>query len=110
MTEKIQHIIKDIRLKCNALHVQLISVRREKGELEVELNELKSKQLSIIKEKVALIEDNSRVLFEVHELKSRLQTILDENVNKNSTLLRERDEEIDDLVREIEGCINQLKK
>ena len=54
MTEKIQHIINDIRLKSNSLHTQLISERERARKLEVELNELTSQKNVLEDEKTQL--------------------------------------------------------
>ena len=42
MTEKIQHIIDTIRLKCKTLHAQLESERSVKINQEAEITDLKS--------------------------------------------------------------------
>ena len=57
MTEKIQHIINDIRLKSNSLHTQLISERERARRLEVELNELTSQKNVLEDEKTQLNEN-----------------------------------------------------
>jgi predicted nucleic acid-binding Zn-ribbon protein len=103
MTEKIQHIINDIRLKSNSLHSQLVSERERAKKLEVELNEVKSQKNALENEKTHL---NEHVI----KLKSELEAIFKERVDEENSITESRNQDIDDLVREIEHCINQLKK
>ena len=103
MTEKIQHIINDIRLKSNSLHSQLVSERERAKELEVELNEVTSQKNVLESEKTYLNES-------VIKLKSELETIFKQRVDEENSITESRNQDIDDLVREIEHCINQLKK
>jgi len=103
MTEKIQHIINDIRLKSNSLHTQLISERERARKLEVELNELTSQKNVLEDEKTQLNEN-------VIKLKSELEAIFKQRVDNENSITENRNQDIDDLVREIEHCINQLKK
>jgi predicted nuclease with TOPRIM domain len=103
MTEKIQHIINDIRLKSNSLHSQLVSERERAKELEVELNEVTSQKNVLESEKTYLNES-------VIKLKSELETIFKQRVDEENSIIESRNQDIDDLVREIEHCINQLKK
>ena len=103
MTEKIQHIINDIRLKSNSLHTQLISERERARKLEVELNELTFQKNVLEDEKTQLNEN-------VIKLKSELEAIFKQRVDNENSIAENRNQDIDDLVREIEHCINQLKK
>ena len=103
MTERIQHIIEGIRLKCKTLHDQLVSERSIRIDQESELTLLKS-EISILKNKNSEIEEEKRALSV--ELNLAIQKSIDEKVAVES----DRNEEIDDLVREIEHCINQLKQ
>ena len=50
MTERIQHIIEGIRLKCKTLHEQLVSERSIRIDQESELTLLKT-EISILKTK-----------------------------------------------------------
>jgi hypothetical protein len=103
MTDNIQHIINDIRLKSKSLHVQLVSERERVRGLEVELNELISQSNVLVNEKTQMSED-------IIKLKSELEAILKQRIDNEKSLVENRDKDIDDLVREIEHCINQLKK
>jgi DNA-binding transcriptional regulator YhcF (GntR family) len=102
MTEKIQHIIDGIRLKCKVLYSQLESERALRTEHEAEL--------STIKNDYQLLKDE-KIIFEetISKLKSELELIEKQRVEEKQASLIDRNEEIDDLVREIEHCIKQLK-
>ena len=102
MTEKIQQIIDGIRLKCKALYSQLESERALRTEHEAEL--------STIKNDYQLLKDE-KIIFEetISKLKSELELIEKQRVEEKQASLIDRNEEIDDLVREIEHCIKQLK-
>jgi len=102
MTEKIQHIIDGIRLKCKALYSQLESERALRTEHEAEL--------STIKNEYQLLKDEKNIFEEtISKLKSELELIEKQRVEEKQASLIDRNEEIDDLVREIEHCIKQLK-
>ena len=102
MTEKIQHIIDGIRLKCKALYSQLESERALRLEQEAELSTVKNEFQELKDEKI-LLEDK------ITKLKSELELIEKQRIEEQQASLRDRNEEIDDLVREIEHCIKQLK-
>lgn len=102
MTEKIQQIIDGIRLKYKMLYSQLESERSLKLEIETELTSVKNDILILEKEKSEFEDQNEK-------LKSELETILKQRVDENQASLKDRNEGIDELVREVEHCINQLK-
>jgi predicted nucleic acid-binding Zn-ribbon protein len=102
MTEKIQHIIDGIRLKCKALYSQLESERALRLEHEAELTTVNNDFQALKDEKVVLEET-------INKLKSELELIEKQRVEEKQASLIDRNEEIDDLVREIEHCIKQLK-
>jgi hypothetical protein len=103
MTEKIQHIIDSIRLKCKSLYTQLETERTKTVELSAEIHSLKN-DISILNER------NSEIQIENERLNSELNSIKQQRIDENLIGIENRNEEIDDLVREIEHCINQLKK
>jgi len=102
MTEKIQQIIDGIRLKYKMLYSQLESERSLKLEIETELTSVKNDILILEKEKSEFEDQNEK-------LKSELETIIKQRVDENQASLKDRNEGIDELVREVEHCINQLK-
>jgi uncharacterized protein (DUF3084 family) len=102
MTEKIQQLIEDIRLKYKTLYSQLIEERTLRLDQNAELTSLKE-QNSILNNKINEFE------IENLKLKLDLETIIQERIEERNSNLKIRNQEIDDLVREIEHCINQLK-
>lgn len=116
MNEKIQHIIQDIRRKKDALneslHQQTLKANRLEREMEQLKSELTSKddQIShlqaesarLTNEKAQLVNDNS-------ELKSLLEETKNQVINTVKPGNTNSQEQIDELVREIEYCIGQLK-
>jgi predicted nucleic acid-binding Zn-ribbon protein len=102
MTEKIQHIIDGIRLKCKALYSQLESERALRLEQEAELTTIKS-DFQVLNNEKNELEDT------ISKLRLELESIEKQRVEEKQASLRDRNEEIDDLVREIEHCIKQLK-
>lgn len=84
------------------LYSQLESERSLKLEIETELTSVKNDILILEKEKSEFEDQNEK-------LKSELETIIKQRVDENQASLKDRNEGIDELVREVEHCINQLK-
>jgi len=103
MTEKIQQIIDDIRQKMAALDHQLKEVRANNATLLAELNESNDQLDKSKREGESLAEA-------VNELKGALETANNQVVEVGRPAQGRRDDEIDELVKEIEYCISQLKK
>jgi hypothetical protein len=103
MTEKIQHIIDGIRLKCKTLYYQLESERS--------IRDVQAAELSILKGELALLNSASSELErELEALKLENETMIRQMVEEKGAVKDSKNEEIDHLVREIEHCINQLKQ
>jgi len=102
MTDRIQHIIDEIRAKSQALHKLLTAEREKNMELYVEISEMKDqlKQLNLN------LETKDQ---EIAGLNSVINAAKNQVVEGSSSNGR-KDEEIDELVKEIEYCISQLKK
>ncbi|HLU87214.1 MAG TPA: hypothetical protein VKZ44_05625 [Taishania sp.] len=115
MNEKIQHIIQDIRLKKDALLASLNQQRQDISTLENEVSRLKSElaakdsviaDLKSENEKLSL--DNKSQVDEISTLKAELVEVKNQIVIQPES--KEIDQEqIDEMVREIEYCIGQLK-
>lgn len=102
MTEHIQHIIEEIRLKSKALHQQLNEERLKNKAFQDELNLLTERlQLQKLEEE--------KNLSEIAALKSELESTRSQEI-EISHPIGKSDDEIDELVKEIEHCISQLKK
>jgi hypothetical protein len=102
MTDTIQKIIEKIRSKSIEINNQLIKEREKNTTLESENVSLKAQLTGMA--------DALKVLnVEMSELKIALETaknqVVETPISKNR-----KEEEIDELVKEIEYCISQLKK
>jgi chromosome segregation ATPase len=102
MTDRIYHIIEEIRTKMLNLSKQLnderlkyISLKEENVRLEEELAAAKEQE-------IVLSALNTQLKSEVVSAKSQVVEV--------PMSLVKKDEEIDELVNEIEYCISQLKK
>lgn len=123
MNEKIQHIIQEIRIKKDVLNATLKqqTLRVDELEQQTELfkSELEQKQSEIsqlMNNNTKLVSDNSQLMNDNAQLKNDiagLQSLLEETknqiVNTVSADATKPYEQIDELVREIEYCIGQLK-
>jgi Mg2+ and Co2+ transporter CorA len=103
MTDKIQQIIDDISRKAKALHHQLVEERLQNEQLRLEIVELREQLMSTNGQ----IEGQA---LEINRLKSELEASKEQVVEKPVVSDKRKDEEIDELVKEIEYCISQLKK
>lgn len=103
MTEKIEKSIEHILNKAQALHTDLQSERTRNNALNNELQKLKGEIFSLSEREFML---NT----EIETLKSALQLAENKVVEVPIQVVGKREEEIDELVKEIEYCIEQLKK
>lgn len=103
MTEKIQLILEEIKLKCKDLHSQLESERSKNLELKAELE-------TITNENSHLKEKNEEYIQTNLKLVTELEATIKQGVEVHNDADGNRNAEIDELVREIEYCITQLKK
>jgi uncharacterized coiled-coil DUF342 family protein len=102
MTERIQHIIDEIRLKSQALHHQLNEEREKNRAFQAEM-QLLTERLQAQKQR------DEEHLAAIDALKAELE-MTKSQVVENSTPSASKDVEIDELVKEIEYCISQLKR
>lgn len=101
MNEKIQHIIQDIRRKKDALNDLLNQQTQRADQLEREVLQLKTDLESKISDISQLKNDNEELKSLLKETKNQIiNSVVPENNSQ---------EQIDELVREIEYCIGQLK-
>jgi len=102
MADRINELIQKIREKVSLLKDQL-SVEKTKNEsLQEEVNQLKL-QLTSKQNEVEALESK------IVNLQSDIVKAKEQSVN-HSTEANVSDEQIDELVKEIEYCIGQLKK
>jgi uncharacterized phage infection (PIP) family protein YhgE len=103
MTEKIQNSIEEILGKVRAIHSLLETERKKNTELEAKVNQLQ----------VELADKTNHAFSlstEVETLHSALKLAQSKVVEVPTPVFGKREEEIDELVREIEHCIEQLKQ
>lgn len=103
MTDKIQQFIDEIARKSRMLHQQLVEERMKSEQLRTEVVNLQE-QLMI---NSGQIESQS---LEISRLKGELEAAKLQVVEVPIVSDVRKDEEIDELVKEIEYCISQLKK
>lgn len=101
MSDRIQELVEEIRGKSSDLKRQLESTRSRNSELESELSELRNS-----------ISDKEK---ELEELKSKYDDLQKQDLNNDTGVSVSAEqsisnEAIDELVKEIEYCIEQLKK
>lgn len=109
MTEHIQHIIDEIRSKSQALHYQLNEEREKNTALQSELAVLNERLQSQKQKEEEFLSKENNFLSEIAALKMELDAVKSQVV-ENSNPVGRKDEEIDELVKEIEYCISQLKR
>lgn len=115
MTDRIQHIISEIRSKKDAIK-DLLRIEREKVQsqnqrisaLMTELEEGKKAKLALETELLRLRNDLSATQQELASVKQSQQNEV-KTVESVSVVENKGNVEIDELVREIEYCIGQLK-
>ncbi len=102
MTSRIQHIIDEINLKVSALHQKLKDERAKNMDQQ---NQISNLQGDISKLKKDLEERNLRL----KNVEEELAVQRSQHVEVPGSLKRS-DAEIEELVKEIDYCIQQLKK
>ena len=103
MTEQIEKSIEQILNKVQALHLDLKNEKSRNNALLGEIDKMKAE----------LFTSNEREFMlntEIETLKSALHLTENKVVEVPVPIVGKREEEIDELVKEIEYCIEQLKK
>jgi len=103
MTERIQKSIEEIRIKSKALFFQLTEEREMNKSLLTELRALKEVESNLKEKEVANLQEISDLKMALEEAKSQVVEVSIPSFGK-------KEDEIDELVKEIEYCIGQLKK
>jgi uncharacterized protein YfkK (UPF0435 family) len=103
MTESIQRKIQEIGGKMKILHTHLLEERSKNAQLIEDLSQLKS---VILEKDQELIAKNQLI----SEKESQLDQINEQNAVSLPDDSLNRAHEIDELVKEIEYCIGQLRK
>ena len=102
MSDRIHELIENVRGKVTSLHSQLLTERTNNQKLQEEVTSLQNEITSKDEEVAAL---KAKVV----ELESNKNTTEVQNVS-GSVDAGVSNEQIDELVKEIEYCIEQLKK
>ncbi len=103
MTEQLEKSIEQILEKAKSLHLDLQNERARSASLSLEIDKMKA-------DLFAAAEREFMLNTEIETLKSALQIAENKVVEVPIQTLGKREEEIEELVKEIEYCIEQLKK
>jgi site-specific DNA-adenine methylase len=103
MTKRVQQIIDDIRSKYIKVYESMLAEKKKSIALLEELKAYETKTAQVIAK-------NHQLEQIVEEVKIELETALLQGKESIQSAGLNRNEEIDELVREIEHCISQLKQ
>ena len=103
MTEQLEKSIEQILEKAKSLHLDLQNERSRSAALSLEIDKMKAELFTSTEREFML---NT----EIETLKSALQVAENKVVEVPIQTIGKREEEIEELVKEIEYCIEQLKK
>lgn len=103
MSDRVIQLIDTIKEKAVQFHTDLQSEKKKNAELESKLSELNS---SIAQKQKEIQSAESRI----SELLGELKTLKEQKVETPVAANDISNEEIDELVKEIEFCIAQLKQ
>lgn len=103
MTERIQHIMNEIRAKALEIHSELVQERNKNQVLQAQILE-KEERLQAAKQ----LENEHLAV--IDQLKLDLEVAKNQVVEVSVPQIGRNEEQIDELVKEIEYCIGQLKK
>ena len=103
MTENIQNSLNKILDKVKSLHGALLKERKNNSDLENDIQQLRASNLEKTNHVFSLET-------EVETLRSALHLAQNKVVEVSVQVLGKREEDIAELVREIEHCIEQLKQ
>lgn len=103
MTENIQNSLNNILNKVKSIHGELLNELKTNSDLKNEIQQLRNSNI----EKTNLV---FSLETEVETLRTALHLAQNKVVEVPIQVVGKREEEIDELVREIEHCIEQLKQ
>lgn len=103
MTEQISGLVERLQSKFQDLHQQLVAEREKNTALDTELKQARV-LLSANQEEISSLNEK------VQELQSDLGQLNEQLESQKSEAVKDKDAEIDELVREIDNCISQLKQ
>jgi DNA repair exonuclease SbcCD ATPase subunit len=103
MTERIQHIMNEIRAKALEIHNELVHERNKNQALQAQIQE-NEERLQAAKQL------ENQHLAAIDQLTLDLEVAKNQVVEVSVPQNGRNEEQIDELVKEIEYCIGQLKK
>jgi hypothetical protein len=103
MTEQIEKRIEQILEKAKSLHLDVQNERSRNAALLLEIDKMKAELFTATEREFML---NT----EIETLKSALNLAENKVIEVPVQTIGKREEEIEELVKEIEYCIDQLKK
>lgn len=104
MTTKIEQLIEDIRVKHNGLKKSMLDEQQKAVSLQNQLEEVKGDLANQMNE-------NAQLKSEIERLQSEIETVKNVSIiPQASNPVGVDNNEIDELVREIDYCIEQLKR
>ncbi|MEN9399912.1 MAG: hypothetical protein RL632_1013 [Bacteroidota bacterium] len=107
MTERIQHSMNEIRAKALELHRELVQERIKNQALQAQILEKEERLQSVL---LAGKESENALNAVIDQLKLDLEVTKNQIVEVSVPQNGRNEEQIDELVKEIEYCIGQLKK
>ncbi|MBU3658313.1 MAG: hypothetical protein FGM14_00405 [Flavobacteriales bacterium] len=105
MTENIQNSLDKILEKVKSIHGELVKERKNNSDLENEIQQLRASNLEITNQVFSLETEVETLRSALHLAQNKVV-----EVPVQVPIIGKREEEIDELVREIEHCIEQLKQ
>jgi len=103
MSDKIHQLIKDVRVNFSSMNESLLAEKSKNQEINAEVSELKNQIESLISE-------NKVLKVEIDDFKKRENDVNEEVKLQTQQTTMVSEESIDELVKEIDYCIGQLKK
>jgi hypothetical protein len=107
MTERIQHSMNEIRVKALEIHTKLVQERIKNQSLQAQILEKEERLQSALQ---AGKESENALNAMIDQLKLDLEVAKNQIVEVSVPQNGRNEEQIDELVKEIEYCIGQLKK
>ena len=105
MTENIQNSLDNILSKVKSIHGELLKERKNNSDLENEIQQLRATNLEKTNQVFSLETEVETLRSALHLAQNKVV-----EVPVQVPIIGKREEEIDELVREIEHCIEQLKQ
>ena len=105
MTENIQNSLDNILYKVKSIHGELLNERKTNSDLKNEIQQLRNSNIEKTNQVFSLETEVETLRSALHLAQNKVV-----EVPVQVPIIGKREEEIDELVREIEHCIEQLKQ